>query len=236
MTASLPRFDVPRAFSALRALAADPDDLPQVFTVLEALRGTTLARMRARLLATEQGRELLATKPDVVAKLADRDALRKLPAGSLGRAYLAFVESEGISAEGIRKADADGRTGGTVESDDEDWLHRRMRDTHDLWHAVTGYQGDVLGEAALLGFTLAQNWNIGVALIVGIGLAKTSGKPDARRLILEGYRRGQRAAWLPAVAWETLLATPLEDVRRTLSVGNPPVYTPVRSSELRAAA
>ncbi len=116
------------------------------------------------------------------------------------------------------------------------YLHQRMRDTHDLWHAVTGYKGDVLGEAALLGFTLAQSWNVGIALIVGIGLAKTAGAPEARRLILEGYRRGKAAAWFPAVEWERLLARPVSEVRAQLDVGPLPVYTPVRSSELKAAA
>ena len=37
-------------------------------------------------------------------------------------------------------------------------IHQRMRDTHDLWHAATGYKGDVVGELAVLAFTLAQNF------------------------------------------------------------------------------
>ena len=227
--------DLPRALRALRALLADPDDLPQVFTVLESLAGDTLPRMERRMQKSASGRRLLATRPDLVPLLKDRDALRKLPEGSVGRAYLAFVESEGISADGILAADAEGRTGKEGLPEDLVYLHQRMRDTHDLWHAITGYRGDVLGEAALLGFTLAQSWNAGIALIVGVGFVKAAGSKEARKLIVEGYRRGRSARWFPEQEWETMLGAPLEDVRAELRVGPPPVYTPVRSAELKMA-
>jgi ubiquinone biosynthesis protein COQ4 len=235
MPASHPPLDVPRALRALRALFADPDDLPQVFTIVESLAGRTLARMERRFGQSESGVRILATRPDIVPLLAARDALRALPEGSVGRAYLAFVESEGISPEGILEADAEGRTGRVQLPDAQRYLHQRMRDTHDLWHAITGYRGDVLGEAGLLAFTLAQSWNFGVALIVGLGLVKTSGNKEARRVIVEGYRRGRRAAWFPAQEWETLLGRPVSEVREQLHVGAPPVYTPVRSAELKMA-
>src|SRR3974390_2556273 len=93
-----------------------------------------------------------------------------MPEGSLGRAYLAFVESEGISAEGIRDASVKNRERSIPEA--FAYLHCRMRDTHDLWHAATGYKGDVRGELALLAFTLAQNWNLGVALLIGTAIVR----------------------------------------------------------------
>jgi ubiquinone biosynthesis protein COQ4 len=235
VTASI-RFEPSKALHAARALAADPDDLPKVFTIIEALSGDTGLRMERRLIRSEAGRRLLADRPDLVPLLEDREALRRLSPGSLGRAYLDFVESENISAAGIKEADARGRTHGDELPPALAYLHRRMRDAHDLWHAVTGYRGDVLGETALLGFTLAQTYNPGVALIVAIGLYKTLGAPTARELIVGGFRRGQRAAWLPEQPWETMLALPVEEVRRRLRVGPPPAYVPIRSADLRRAA
>ena len=109
---------------------------------------------------------LLREKPDIVPTLVDREGLRALPEGSLGRACdLAFVESEGISPEGIRRGER--RRGSRRPprlSESSQYIHERMRDTHDLWHAATGYKGDVLGELALLAFTLAQNWNTAIAM------------------------------------------------------------------------
>ncbi len=229
-----------RAFRAARVLAADPDDLPQVFTIIESFSMDTLHRIARRMQADAVGRELVDGRPDIVSLLADRATLARLPEGSLGRAYLAFVERENISADGIRSAAKKGMTNEVPLPAPLDWVHARMRDTHDLWHAAVGYSGDVLGETALLAFTFAQTWNPGIALIIAIGLSKTIGSPtdgpSARRTILDGFRRGLDAKWLPGQPWETLLALPVEEVRRRLSLAAPPVYTEIRSSELKAQA
>lgn len=229
------QFEPRRAFQAARVLADNPDDLPKVFTIIDSLSADTLSRAARRMQKSPSGRALLAAKPDITPLLADREALRRLPEGSLGRAYLAFMESEVISAEGIRGADAEGSVSTAPLAAPLDWVHARMRDTHDLWHAATGYRGDVLGELALLGFTFAQTWNPGIALILAIGVSKMIGAPEARLTILDGFRRGKAAAWLPEQPWEALLALPLEEVRHRLGLGPTPVYTPVRSDELRAA-
>ncbi|MGZ3419514.1 MAG: Coq4 family protein [Polyangiales bacterium] len=228
-----------RALRAARILANDPDDLPQVFTIIESLSGDTLQRIGDRMAKSEAGRRMIASRPDIVDHLADRAALAKLPEGSLGRAYLAFVERENISAEGIRDAGAKGMTNDPIPAP-LDWVHARMRDTHDLWHAAVGYSGDVLGETALLAFSFAQTFNPAIGLIIAIGLSKTlnapSGGAAARKTILDGFRRGLKAAWLPGQEWETLLPLPLTEVRRRLSLDEKPVYTEIRSSELKAQA
>jgi ubiquinone biosynthesis protein COQ4 len=226
-----------RALRAARILASDPDDLPQVFTIIESLSFDTLHRIGERMKQTEVGRRMVAARPDIVERLADRAALARLPEGTLGRAYLAFVERENISAEGIRAAHDKGKTDHLPLPESLEWVHSRMRDTHDLWHAAVGYHGDVLGETSLLAFTFAQTWNPAIGLILAIGLAKTIGvAPEARKTILDGFRRGKKAAWLPGQDWESMLALPLEEVRRRLSLEASPVYTPIRSWELKAAA
>ncbi len=234
MTQSLPfpQYDLPRAGRALRALLRDPDDLPQVFTLIESVSGTAPHRLLWKFKRTDSGARMLREKPDIVPLLANRDALRALPEGSLGRAYLAFVESEGISAEGIVNASSEGQSR-RDRPEAFAYLHTRMRDTHDLWHAAIGYKGDVVGELSLLAFTLAQNWNLGLALIVVTALIKGLGRSESR-MIWDGFRRGRAAAWLPAQEWESLLALPLAEVRARLKLAAPPVYTPLRTRELRA--
>ena len=226
----LPRFDILRASRALSALLRDPDDLPQVFTLIDSISGTAPLRLLLGFRRSESGARLLRERPNIVDRLGDRAWLRALPAGSLGRAYLDFVESEGISAEGILEAS---RTERSEASAEIEYLRCRMRDTHDLWHAVTGYKGDVLGELSLLAFTLGQHWNTAIALIVVAALIKGFGQGESQ-LVLEGYRRGRAAAWFPAQDWESMLALPLSDVRARLEVGAPPEYRPLRSSQLRA--
>ncbi|EYF04442.1 Coq4 family protein [Chondromyces apiculatus] len=230
MTLVLPQYDLPRALRAVRVLLRDPDDLPMVFALTDAMAGTAPFRLLRGFRRCETGRALLGERRDIVPLLADRAALRALPAGTLGRAYLEFVEREGISAEGIRDASA---PSAMHQHDTEiGYVQRRMRDTHDLWHAATGYQGDVVGELALLAFFLGQHWNTAIAMLVVAGLAKTFplGISD---LLLDGFRRGRAAEWLPAQDWEALLTLPLDEVRARLELGAPAVYKPVRTSELR---
>src|ERR1700722_9272674 len=111
MIDALPRFDLPRAGRALSALMKDPDDLPQVFTLIESMSGTAPLRLARRMRRSESGARLLRDRPDIVTFLGDRDGLRGCPNGSLGRAYLEFVDSEGISPEGIRQASVAGEAG-----------------------------------------------------------------------------------------------------------------------------
>lgn len=231
-TAPYARFRPLSALRALRALAADPDDLPKVFTIIDSLSGRSPEEMLGRMRATEGGRRLLRDKPALTLRLRDRAALRALPAGSVGRAYLELVEREGITPEGIQEASELGGQRPPEELDEDScYLRDRMRDTHDLWHVVTGYGPDLLGEAALLAFTYAQTKNPGVLLVVMLGVSKANGAD--RRIMLDGYRRGRSAAWLPAAPWESLLPRPLDEVRLELGVGTPVAYEPVTSAALR---
>ncbi len=221
------------AFRALRALLQDPDDTAQAFRVVDALSGRNGQRTLARLRRSKSGKELLRDHPDLLPRLTDRAALLALPDGTLGREYLRFLDSEGITAEGLTQASEEGRRSMKPEVDpDLYFLRDRLRDSHDLWHTVTGYKGDLLGEASLLAFSFAQTWNLGVGLIVLAALVQGR-DPGVRKLVATGFARGLRSAWLPAIRWEELLDRPLEDVRRRLNIGMPVHYEPLRTAAFK---
>lgn len=226
------KLDPARAWRALRQLLEDPDDTSRVFVIIDALSGRSPHRALSRLRRRADGRRLLRERPDVLSVLSDRKRLEGMPEGSLGRAYLSFLDAEGITAQGLVAASDVPSESGALDDDDVAYLHARLRDSHDLWHVVTGYHGDLIGEASLLAFSFAQTWSPGVGFIVVGGLLRI-GAGEARGVIVEGFRRGLRAEWLPAVHWEALLPLPLDEVRRQLKVGAPPNYEPFRSSELR---
>jgi ubiquinone biosynthesis protein COQ4 len=217
------------AITALRALLRDPNDTAKVFVIARALSGKTLLRGFNRFATTPVGRRALASNTTLLQVLQDQDRLAALPAGSLGRAYLAFVQTENISADGLVEASV------SEEITLPDGLRcyaERLRDMHDLWHVTTGYGRDTMGEVCLLAFTFAQTRNPALAFIATIGALKLAREQDRRilRALWAGYRAGRRAAWLPAADWEALLEQPLESVRHQLRVSEPQVYP-----ELRAA-
>jgi len=226
------------ALRALRALLRDPDDTARVFEVIDALAGKTGARLFERFRRTSNGARLLRTRPILRAALADRERLAALPDGSLGRAYADFMTREQISPDGLVDASAAGGRGwDDAVPEERRWFVERLRDMHDLWHVVTGYERDLVGEASLLAFTYAQTRNRGLAVIVAAAYGKAGrAHPEARRVMRDAYRRGKRAAWLPGQPWEALLERPLEEVRRELGVGAPPVYEQLRSAGAPALA
>jgi ubiquinone biosynthesis protein COQ4 len=225
------------AATAMKALLSNPDDTAQVFRIIDALSGKNGERTLERVGRSKEGKRLLQNKPDLLARLRDREGLRKLPDGSLGRAYLAFLDSENITAEGLEGASVTGRNRDRLALPrDLRFLQDRLRDSHDLWHTLTGYKGDLVGEASLLAFSFAQTWNPGVGFIVSMALLRGRGS-DVTKTILGGFVRGVKAAFLPAVEWEKLLALPLATVREQLRIGAPPVYDVIRSTDyIRAAA
>jgi ubiquinone biosynthesis protein COQ4 len=224
-----PRLRPWKALRAMRALLRDPDDTARVFDVIQALGGRSGERAFERFRASEVGARVLRERRDLLAALSDRERLLALPVGTLGRTYAEFMGREQISAQGL--AEASLAAGGTDPelSPERRLFGARLRDMHDLWHVVTGYGRDLLGEATLLAFSYAQTRNRGVGFIVATAWWKARRAPAFRRMLRDGYRRGRRAAWLPAQDWEALLARPLAEVRAELRVDAAPQYEPVPS-------
>jgi len=221
-----------RAWVALRALIDDPKRTDQVFEIIEALAGQSFERSFRRFTASREGRRLLVERPSLLAALSDRAALRALPDGSLGRAYLAFMESGDLTADGLVEADATAAQRSPhppLQLDpDRQYVGDRTRDMHDLWHVLTGYGMDEAGEAANLAFTFGQIPSLGFGLIVGAAavLGPLDLKLSWQRYLAHAWQRGWRAHNLVAAPYEDLLALPLAEVREQLGIDSPEVAHP----------
>ena len=98
-------------------------------------------------------------------------------------------------------------------------LDARGASSHDLWHVVTGYGRDYMGEIALLHFTLLQTGNTGLILPCWLSLLAASYGLEGRRVIFEARRRARKAVWLAGADWEALLHRPLSAIRPILAAG-----------------
>lgn len=224
-----------RPIESVRAVAAllrNPDDTGQVFRLVGSLGGTP-RHLVAAFSRSPSGQRLLEERPSIRERLDDRQALARLPEGSLGRAYLAFMESDRLDSAFLVEADRENR-GDDDASEEERWVGERIRDTHDLWHALTGYGGDVLGESALLAFSFAQTRGSAFGVLASVAYLRAEDE-DARRLLADAFSRGLTAAWVPALPWEELLAEPVAELRRRYRIGEPRQYVPVTAAELAAS-
>ncbi|MCP3984973.1 MAG: hypothetical protein GY723_11325 [bacterium] len=216
---------------AMRALRQDPDNTAAAIQVIGALSGDSGRRAFRRFQRSPQGERILREKQDLFDVLTDHERLHAMPEGSLGRTIVDWFERENISTAGLAQASAAARDGAVREiGADEAIYGLRMRNLHDVFHVVAGYDRDLRGEAAVLAFTVAQSFNMGVAYLVWSALRASGWNSEGGRLIRQGFRRGKRAKQLVEQDWEALFERPIDEVREELGVGAPPIYEQLRSA------
>ncbi len=200
------------AVGAARILVRDPNRLDQVLVLLQALNLGTLRRRLAGFEGNLDAQRLLREQPRIDRRSVDFDALAQLPDGTLGREYVRFLRSSGISPEPFETLPA-------IDDPRAAYLMLRLRQTHDLWHVVTGYAPDVEGELLLQAFSYAQTGAPGSALIATFGsLRYAFGKPGHIRNLWKAYKLGKTAKPFPTFAWEQHFNSRVSDVQQLLGL------------------
>jgi ubiquinone biosynthesis protein COQ4 len=210
------------AFKALIGLARDTGRTDHVFTIISSLSGDTLERTYQAFKRTAHGKRLLGERPDLMALLSDRARLEAMPAGSLGREYLRFMDRGKITATGLVNA----QTAGVDPNAHLDldprrrYVADRLRDMHDLWHVLTDYGADDTGEIANLWFSVGQFGNPGMAFIAFFGVVDGlgHGRADWALYCYRAYVRGRKAARLVSEPIEEMLELPIDEARRRLRI------------------
>jgi ubiquinone biosynthesis protein COQ4 len=226
--ATSPKLDWGHALKSLRRLLNDKEDTTAVFEIMRALNGTSTAKGYLRLLETQQGGRIAFERQEFARLLMDDAWLDSLPEGSVGAAYRHFIRSEQISAEGLIEISRQ-NAAHVDEQHPYAWMGRRTRDVHDIWHILSGYHRDGLGEACLVAFSFAQTGGLGWALIAAGAAwrARKSKQYPFVKAIWQGYQRGKTAAWLLGEDYERLMREPLESARRRLKITPATVYNSI---------
>jgi ubiquinone biosynthesis protein COQ4 len=219
------RRDWGAAFKALKRLLSNKDDTAQVFEIMRALNGSNSAVNYERLLKTADGGRIAYERVELAPKLMDAAWLDSFAPRTVGATYRDFVRSQNLSADGLAAISRERQKDVDV-SHPYAWFGRRTRDTHDIWHVLSGYHRDGLGEACLVAFSFAQTGGLGWALIaLGIWLRARKERDQPRaRAIWQGYRRGRTAKWLPGEDYVRLMSEPLEEARRRLNITPATIY------------
>jgi ubiquinone biosynthesis protein COQ4 len=217
-----------KALHHFRKLIADKEDTEQVFHITAALRGRKFRKIASSFWHSEKGQRILASKQRLIDVLDDHDSIKKLPAGTVGRAYVDFMEREGLSAAGLEAEYAKFTDAGVRYEDGIDRYGDRLRDTHDMLHVLTGYGRDALGEQCVLAFTYAQNPNLGVGFIAYAGgfelKRRVARSAPIMKAVHEGYRIGNAAKNIVHEDIVELLKEPLADARKRLGISEPVAY------------
>lgn len=176
-----------------------------------------LDALRETIATSEEAQTLLRERPRLARNVVDFDALRDLPAGTLGGTYVRHLDRFNLDPDLL--ADPFGHwSGAHYPNPDAAYLHERYRQTHDLWHALTGLGVAGHEEVLIHCFTWGQLRLPYSAMIVGFGTLKhvllERRWHTLRHDLLDAWRAGREAAPLLLVHWERRWQLPVDDIRR----------------------
>lgn len=203
-----------RATVAFLRLVKNPSKLDEVFRILDSLENSKDAVMIVDGFHSNPSHaEAFAKRPRVGA--LNVEELMKLPKGSLGRTFAEEMVARKLDPAAIERREDDGSPSG--------YVFAHLRETHDLWHTVTGFEVDVAGELGLQAFYLTQFRAMLAVLILALGLLNTfffAPEDRGRRMdeIARGWQMGRRARSFFGFDWAANMATPLEEVRAKLGI------------------
>lgn len=204
-----------RAIAALARVASDPERTDQVLVFSVYANAGTMPDRIHRFYDDPRGRRLFDEHRTIDTGTIDLDALAALPVGTLGRAYAEFLRTRGLSPDVFQDPPVE------IADPRMAYVVQRMRQTHDLWHVVTGLDTDPASEVALQAFTYAQVRAPSTAILATFGilrLARTN--PDLVFDVARAFATGRRAEKLAVFPWEDHWATPLTDVRAMLGLAS----------------
>lgn len=203
------------------SIIKNPNKTESVFDIEDGLLHTTATQLSVEYVK----QDLAVTKliqERYIAPTPDLDLLLKYPENSLGYIYASYLLETGFDPNFYRKLEV---------KDNASYILLRLRQTHDIWHLVTGFGTDVVGELGLQAFVLAQTRRpMSVVLIAG-GLLKIllQCPTDLENLldgIAVGYRMGAKAKPFLAQKWEENWEKPLSEWRLQLGVEPTTIYIP----------
>ena len=209
-------------------LVEDKEDTEQVFHIIEATKGRKSHAQAHTFIRSPEGQRMMSGGVDIPAMLDDHARWADCAAETVAAHYIAFMKREGLSAAGLVAESHKWAPPESLPQDQTQWYFDRLRDTHDLFHVLTGYGRDALGEASLLGFSYEQNHNKGILFIAYAGarqIKKVSGtKAPLFAAIKEGRALGRAAAKIAHQDIAALMREDIGEARKRLNIGKPEVY------------
>jgi ubiquinone biosynthesis protein COQ4 len=202
-------------------LVSDPNNTMLVFELQEQLLKASTPEN------TRQVVEMLKQDPVLGPMLEERylspdyevkDLANSKP-GTLGYAYYRHMHDNGFTPDFFPPV---------KPVDELTYFELRMRQTHDIWHVITGFSPSVEDEVGLQAFYAAQlnspfNMTLVAAGVLHAAIRNQQLIGPIMEAIKLGWDQGKTARPIAAAKWEEMWERSLEEIRREYNV------KPVRS-------
>jgi ubiquinone biosynthesis protein COQ4 len=199
-----------RAFRRLIDNPADPLEGP----IFQMCAEHSLLRKVTRSLERHtEGRRLLTERPRLNATTVSLATMAAFPEQSLGHAYAAYFEANEIIPFEPPRLPA---------SSAQDYVATRLREVHDVFHVVTGYGTDDIGELELQWFNFGNLGRGPLPILVVVAsffmgrMTKYGGLWAVCRRARAAYRRGRSSRALASILWEDYWHMPLRELQALL--------------------
>lgn len=167
-----------------------------------------------------QGKQAFEERP----RLGDLDLqqLHQLSEDTFGYAYANHMLENGLTP----------LQAGSVQTDNE-FLAAHITEMHDIWHVVTGFGTNIIGEIQLEAFYVAQLYasRFWLSLLAKNLLKAVVFDVEASTKYMDaitvGWLMAKQARPLFGIRWNTLWQTPLADLRTRLNIVQPNLFTVV---------
>lgn len=202
-----------RVFTRALLDSTRTDDLLTGEEISSVSRMPALAHM---MRATVEGRAILAERPRITSATVDLAALRRSQPGTLGRTWTDHMDRCGLDIDALSTPVTRG------QDDEANYTLERVRQTHDIWHAVLGLGIEGYEEVLVHAFQWSQLRMPYSALVVTFGALKhvigEARWPILRHALRDASLAGREAAPLLSVHWERHWEEPLDQLRRRLCI------------------
>ncbi|KAF7543684.1 hypothetical protein G7Z17_g10553 [Cylindrodendrum hubeiense] len=183
-------------------------------------------RLRDAMLADPTGRRILRQRPLISSKTLSLPALRNLPANSVGRAYVGWLDREGVSPDTRSRVRY-------IDDEECAYVMQRYRECHDFYHALTGLPIVREGEVALKAFEFANTLlpMTGLSIFAAATMKRGERQRFASIYLPWAIRNGARGKDVINVFWEERLEDDVDELRAELGIERPPDMRDIRKRE-----
>ncbi|KAI0080973.1 coenzyme Q biosynthesis Coq4 [Panus rudis PR-1116 ss-1] len=180
--------------------------------------GPVLPRLRDIMLADPEGRQILKERPRINTQTVDMNKLAQLPEGSVGRAYITWLERTGVTPDTREPVHY-------VDDPELAYVMQRYRECHDLYHCIFNLPVHIEAELALKFFEFA---NLGLPMAgfaAAFGHLRLNSEKRARlfrEYVPWAIKCGTSAKSLITIYWEKRWEQSTEELKKEFGIWDPP--------------
>ncbi|KAK3918597.1 Ubiquinone biosynthesis protein COQ4-like protein, mitochondrial [Frankliniella fusca] len=193
---------------------SNPSRGDMIATLGETTGTCALQHMLQTMENDEEGRNILSDRPRINTKTLDLKKLKKMPDGTLGKAYSNFLSVNNVSPD----------TRATVQFIEDvelAYVMQRYREVHDLFHTVLQMRTNMLGEVSVKWVEAIQTklpMCIGGAVFGSIRLSKKQRQKYISHYLPWAIKTGWDSKMLMNVYFEKRWDQPVAELQQELNI------------------